>query len=72
MAGDVTVDLLEAADRVGTKHEATEHKDLSEENISLDAASLLMKRRAIDTSIDDTTEHSMKEPMLVSKLADLG
>ena len=29
--GGVTVDLLEAADRVGTKHEATKHKDLSGE-----------------------------------------
>ena len=27
----ITVDLLEAADQVGTKHETTKHKDLSRE-----------------------------------------
>ena len=31
VAGGVTVDLFEAADRVNTKHEATKQKDLSEE-----------------------------------------
>ena len=34
--------------------------------------SSLMIRRAIDPSIDNTKELSMKAPMSVSKLADLG
>ena len=34
--------------------------------------SLLMTRRAIDPSIDNIVELSMKAPMSVSKLADLG
>ena len=32
MAVGITVDLLEATDRVGAKHKATEHKNLSVEN----------------------------------------
>ena len=31
VAWGVTIDLLEAADRVGAKHEAAEYKDLSRE-----------------------------------------
>ena len=37
VAGGITVDLLKVAGRVGMKHEAAEHKDLSwEKSLTLD------------------------------------
>ena len=41
VAEGVTIDLLEAADRVGSKHKATEHENLSEEEgFSLDSVAI--------------------------------
>ena len=72
MTRGVAVDLLEAADRVGTQSEAAEHKKLTGRKFSPETTSLMMIKRAIELSANDIVELSMKAPMSVSKPADLG
>ena len=72
MARGVAFDLLKVAKRIGLQCEAAEDKNLSGEKISPWTASLLMIEGAIGPKSDDTEELSMKAPMSVSKLADLG
>ena len=65
------VDLLQLAKRIGPQYEAAEHKDVSWEKFSPWTV-LLTIEDAIKPRSDDTEELSMKAPMSVSKLADLG
>ena len=60
------------AKQVGPQYKATEYEDLSGGKTSPWIASLLMIEGAIKPYSDDTAELSMKAPMSVSKLADLG
>ena len=71
MARGVAVDLLQMAERTGPQCEAAEHEDLSGEK-SPPRTVLLTIEGAIKTCSDDTEDLSMKAPMSVSKLADLG
>ena len=72
VARGVTLDLLEMAKRVGPQFEAAEYKDLSgEKSLTLDCIAIDIKG-AIQPNDDNTEELSMKAPMSVSKLADLG
>jgi hypothetical protein len=72
MTRGVAVDLFKVANPIGTQSEAAEHKKLTGGNASSEIALLLMIERAIEPLTDDTGELSMKAPMSVSKLADLG
>ena len=67
MARGVAFDLLQMAKRIGPHCE-----DLSGEKVSPWTASWLMIEEAIGPKGDDIEELSMKAPMSVSKLADLG
>ena len=71
MARGVAFDLLQMAERVGPQCEATEYEDLSGEK-SLIPDRIAMIEGAIKPYGGDTVELSMKAPMSVSKLADLG
>ena len=72
MAKGVAFDLLKVAERIGPQSEAAEDEDLSrEKNLTWTASSSVIKG-AIGLKGDDTEELSMKAPMSVSKLADLG
>ena len=72
MARRVAFDLLQVAERIGPQSEAAEYEDLSGEKVSPWTASLLMIGGSIGPKDDNTEELSMKSPMSVSKLADLG
>ena len=72
MARGVAIDLLQMAKRVGPQCEAAEYEDLSVEEYLTWTALLAMIEGAIKPYGDDTVELSMKEPMSVSKPADLG
>ena len=72
MARGVALDLLPMAKRVGPQCEAAEYEDLFGEETLPWTASLKMIEGAIKPYSDDTVELSMKAPMSVSKLADLG
>ena len=72
MARGVAFDLLQMAKRVGPQCEAAEHKDLSGEESFSANSSIIDDLRAIETFSNSTEELSMKEPMSVSKPADLG
>ena len=72
MARGVAIDLLQMAKRVGPQYEAAEYEDLSGEEKSPWTASLKMSEGAIKPYRDDTVELSMKAPISVSKLVDLG
>ena len=72
MASGVALDLLQMAKRVGPQCEAAEYEDLSgEKSLTLDCIAIMIEG-AIHPNGDDTEELSMKAPMSVSKLADLG
>ena len=69
-ARGVAFDLLQLAKQIGPQCEAAEYENLfGEEGLT---ASSLMIEEAIKPIGDDTEELSMKAPMSVSKLADLG
>ena len=72
MARGVAFDLLQMAERVGPQCEAAEYEDLSGEEGFPWTTSLLTIEGAIEPFVDGTVELSMKAPMSVSKLADLG
>ena len=72
MARGVAIDLLQMAKRVGPQYEAAEHKDLSGGKVPPRTASLSTIEEAIKPFADGTAELSMKAPMSMSKLADLG
>ena len=69
MTRGVAINLLEVSFRVGMKHEAAENEKLAGENNSLSGGAV---KRAINPYIDYKVELSMKAPMSVSKLEDLG
>ena len=72
MARGVAFDLLQMAKRIGPQCKAAEYEDLSrEKSLTLDCV-VVMIEEAIEPIGDDTEELSMKAPMSVSKLADLG
>ena len=56
VAGGITIDLLEAADRVGTKHKATEHKNLPREKNFLGHSIIVDEEVSHQSFFDDTTE----------------
>ena len=72
MARGVAIDLLQMGKRVGPQCEAAEHENLSGKEGFPWIVSLLMIEGAIEPFGDGTVELSMKAPMSVSKLADLG
>ena len=72
MARGVALDLLEMAKRIGPQCKAANTKICPGRKVSPWTASLLMIEGAIRPKDDDTEELSMKAPMSVSKLADLG
>ena len=72
MAGGVAGDLLQMAKRVGPQYEAAEYEDLSGRKVPLWTTSLWTIEGAIEPFVDGTAELSMKAPMSVSKLANLG
>ena len=72
MARGVAIDLLHMAKRVGPHYEAAEYEDLSRKENLPWTASLKMIEGAIKLYSYDTVELSMKAPMSVSKLGDLG
>ena len=72
MARGVAFNLLQMAERISPQCKAAEHEDLSGRKVSPWTTSLLMIGGAIGPKSDDTEELSMKAPMSVSKLADLG
>ena len=71
MARGVAIDLLQIVKQVGLQCEAAEYEDLAGER-SLPQGGGVAMVGAIEPSNDDTAELSMKAPMSVSKLADLG
>ena len=72
MARGVAFDLLQVAERIGPQSEAAKDEDLSgEKSLTLDRI-VVDDQGAIGPKGDDTEELSMKAPMSVSKLADLG
>ena len=72
MARGVAIDLLHMAKRIGLQCEAAEYEDLSGEKSFTLTILLVMIEGAIKPYDDDTEELSMKAPMSMSKLADLG
>ena len=72
MIRGVAIDLLEVANRVGTRREAAEYENLARGKYFPRNGIIVLIERAIESFVDNTEELSMKAPMSVSKLADLG